>query len=254
MSQPAGFSLPLSAPRRLIGDLLHFARQVPTVPVQRRMNLAAVAAAREVSAPKVGWSAIFTKAYALVAAASPPLRRSYLSLPRPRLYQHPANVATVAVERRFADEDAVFFAHLKEPEKLSLVDLHDRLRQFKDRPFEEVGAFRRALRTSRLPRPLRRLLWWVGLNAFGRKRAHYFGTFAVSAYGGLGAESLHPLSVLTTTLNYGPVGPDGAVDVRVVYDHRVMDGGTVARALAELERVLTHEILAELRYLEAVAA
>jgi pyruvate/2-oxoglutarate dehydrogenase complex dihydrolipoamide acyltransferase (E2) component len=44
------------------------------------------------------------------------------------------------------------------------------------------------------------------------------------------------------------------VDVRLTYDHRVLDGGTVARALADLERYLTHELLAELRYLEAVDA
>ncbi|HZU36958.1 MAG TPA: hypothetical protein VFA18_13650, partial [Gemmataceae bacterium] len=64
MSQPAGFNLPLSLPRRFIGDLLHFAQKVPSVPVQRRMNLAAVVAARNVAAPRPSWCAIFTKAYA----------------------------------------------------------------------------------------------------------------------------------------------------------------------------------------------
>ena len=42
----------------------------------------------------------------------------------------------------------------------------------------------------------------------------------------------HPLSVLTTTLNYGVIAADGTVDVRLIYDHRVMDGSSVARALA----------------------
>ena len=72
------------------------------------------------------------------------------------------------------------------------------------------------------------------------------GTFGVSVYSGLGAESLHPISPLTTTLNYGTVEKDGAVTVRVVYDHRVVDGATVARALACLEEVLNQEIVAEL--------
>ena len=53
---------------------------------------------------------------------------------------------------------------------------------------------------------------------------------ASAPYSNLGAESLHPLSPLTTTLTYGVVRPDGTVPVRVVYDHRVMDGGTIARA------------------------
>jgi pyruvate/2-oxoglutarate dehydrogenase complex dihydrolipoamide acyltransferase (E2) component len=42
--------------------------------------------------------------------------------------------------------------------------------------------------------------------------------------------------------------------VRITYDHRVLDGATVARALAELERVLTHEILTELRDLPPAQA
>ena len=40
MGEKAGRTLALTTPRRLIGDLLHFARAVPTVPVQRRVNLA----------------------------------------------------------------------------------------------------------------------------------------------------------------------------------------------------------------------
>ena len=33
MPQPRGFDLPLSLPRRLIGDLMHFVNQVPTVTI-----------------------------------------------------------------------------------------------------------------------------------------------------------------------------------------------------------------------------
>ena len=45
----------------------------------------------------------------------------------------------------------------------------------------------------------RRLLWWTALNLSGRHRARLMGTFGVSVYAGLGAASLHPLSVLTTS-------------------------------------------------------
>jgi hypothetical protein len=254
MSQPKGRNVRLSLPRRFIGDLLHAARQVPSVPVQRRMNLAAVVAARQAAAPRPSWAAIFTKAYAFVCAARPELRRSYLSFPTPHLYEHPVSVASVAVERRLGDEDAVFFGHVTEPEGRGLSELDLRLRAFKEQPVEEIGSFRRALRISGLPRPLRRLLWWAGLNVWGRKRAHFLGTFGVSVYAGLGAASLHPLSPLTTALNYGVIDADGQVDVRLIYDHRVMDGSTVARALQDLERVLNCEVVAELRYLRAVEA
>jgi hypothetical protein len=252
MSQPAGVKLPLSLPRRQICDYLHFARQIPSVPVQRRMHLADVVAARAAAGPRPSWCAIFTKAYAFVTAAHPQLRRAYLAFPWPHLYEHPVNVASVAVERKWGDEEAVFFAQLRQPEALALTEIDARLRQTKDGPLEAVGGLRRQLRTAGLPRPLRRALWWVGLNCWGRKRAHFFGTYGVSVYAGLGAASLHPLSVLTSTLTYGVIEPDGVLDVRIIYDHRVMDGSTVARALADLEGVLRREVLAELRYLEAV--
>src|SRR5947209_828494 len=254
MPQPAGFNLPLSLPRRLMCDYLHFARQIPSVPVQRRMRLPEVVAARAAADPRPSWCSIFTKAYGFVAAACPPLRRAYLSFPRPHLYEHPVNVAAVGVERRCGAEDAVFFTHLRQPETLGLGEVDARIRHAREQPLETLGAFRRARLLNRLPWPLRRLVWWLGLNVWGRKRAHFLGTYGVTVYAGLGASSLHPLSLYTTTLNYGVIEPDGTVDVRLTYDHRVLDGATVARALADLERILNGEILAELRYLQAVNA
>jgi hypothetical protein len=247
MASPAGRSLPLTIPRRLICDLLHFARKVPTVPVQRVIDVADVAEARSQLASRPSWCAVLTKAYAVVAARVPELRRAYLPFPRPRLYEHPTSVASVAVERQYQGEPAVFFGHLRCPDQQSVTHVDRHLRHFKEAPVESIGGYRRALRVSRLPRPLRRLAWGVGLNWSGGTRARYLGTFGVSAYSSLGAESLHPLSPLTTTLNYGVIGGDGRVTVRVVYDHRVLDGATVARALGQLQEVLSRDLLAELR-------
>jgi hypothetical protein len=254
MQQPRGFNLPLSLPRRFICDMLHFSHDVPSIPVERRMHLADLVAARAAAERRPSWCGIFTKAYAFVTDANPALRRAYLSFPRPHLYQHPTNVATIAIERRFHDEDAVFFVHLPHPEKRGLLEIDSKLRRYKELPLEQVSAIRRALRTTQLPWPVRRFLWWFALNVSGAKRAHFFGTSGITVYASLGASSLHPLSLLTTTLNYGVIDPDGAVDVRLVYDHRVLDGATIARALADLERVLHHEILAELRYLRPAHA
>jgi hypothetical protein len=247
MATPVGRTLPISLPRRWIGDLLHFAQKVPTVPVQRVINVAPLAAARSAQAKATSWCAIFTKAYGCVAEAFPALRRAYLSFPYARLYEHPFSIASVAIERQYQGEPAVFFAHLRSPENHTLQQLDAYLHSFKHEPIERFGLFRRALTFSRLPAPLRRLIWWIGLNSSGPKRAKRLGTFGVSVYSGLGAESLHPLSPLTTTMNYGVIQPDGKVSVRLVYDHRVMDGATVARALAHLETVLNREMVAELR-------
>ena len=61
------------------------------------------------------------------------------------------------------------------------------------------------------------------------------------------------LTPLTTGLNYGVVSADGSVDVRLTYDHRVLDGGTAARALADMEAVMNGPILAELNGLHVLA-
>lgn len=245
----AGRKIALSVPRRIMGDLLAFAKAIPTVPIQRQMNVARAAAARARPAlvpDPPGWCAIFTKAYAITALRFPELRRAYLSFPRPYLYEHRFSIASIAVERQYEGENAVFWGHLRRPEHQPLRELQSQLRRFKDEPLCNFGLFRRALLVGRLPRPVRRLAWWIGLNFSGRKRAGYMGTFGISVYSGLGAESLHPISPLTTTLNYGTIGTDGAVSVRIVYDNRVVDGATVARALACLEGVLNREIVAEL--------
>ena len=50
---------------------------------------------------------------------------------------------------------------------------------------------------------------------------------------------------MTTLLNYGVMSNDGMLDVRIIYDHRVMDGLTVARALVRLEEILNSVVLEE---------
>jgi hypothetical protein len=241
-----GQTLGLSLPRRLVIDLLHASRDVPLVPIERRMQLSPLVAARQACRPRPSWCSIFTKAWAFVAVREAVFRRAYLSFPWPRLYEHPGNVAAVAVECRWGDEDAVFFTHLREPERLPLARIDEALRRCKERPFEGSGSVRRAVRVGRLPRPARRLLWWGGLNVSGAQRARHFGTFGVSVTAGLGAAVLAIRSPLTTTLYYGVFDRDGGVDVRLAFDHRVLDGATAARALVEMERVLLTEMVAEL--------
>jgi hypothetical protein len=254
MAQPAGRRLPLSRARRFIGDLMRQAARVPTVSIERRMQLAPVVAARQAAGPRPSWCALFTKAYAFVAAARPELRRVYMSFPWPHLYEHPINVASVAVERHLDDEDAVFFGHLRTPEKQGLMDLDEALRRLKEEPVASIPLYRRIRKVSGLPWPLRRLAWWWGLNSSGHRRVRLLGTFGVNVVAGLGAGTLYLPSPLTTTLSYGAIAEDGSVDVRLLFDHRVVDGATIARALEDLERVLKCEILAELRYFEALAA
>jgi hypothetical protein len=236
----------LSPQRRLICDLMRFAKTVPSVPSQRRMRLADVVAARGSQAHHISWCAIFIKAYSIVCASHAVLRRSYMPLIWPHLYEHPINVAGFTIDRTYRGEPGVFFAHVPRPELLSLTELDALVRHHKTAPIESIPSFTWPLVLSRMPLPLRRLIWWLGLYSDGAYRAHFFGTFGISVVASLGAAALHVMSPLTTTLNYSTLEPDGTIDVRLTYDHRVLDGASIARALAALEDVLHAEIRAEL--------
>jgi hypothetical protein len=228
-----------------VTDLLYFAAAVPTVPVQKRMKLAPVAAARAARLERPQWTTIFAKAYTLVAREFPELRRAYVKIPWPQLYEYPTSIANIIIERTYCGESCVLSLLVNDVDKMPLSQFSNLLKRAATAPIDEIKVFRRALQISKLPRPLRRALWWVGLN-WGRQRANYFGTFGLSVYSALKAESLHPLSPVTTLLNYGPISPGGDVDVRIIYDHRVMDGATVARVLGRLEEILNTVIVEEL--------
>ena len=107
----------------------------------------------------------------------------------------------MAVERDYGGEKAVFFGRIPDPAESPLAEIDARVRGFAESPVEEVKSFRKMLRLAGLPRPLRRLILWLGLN-LPRSRGHQFGTFGLSVYSSLGSESLHPISPLTTLLTY----------------------------------------------------
>lgn len=248
-----GRALKLSAPRRLVGDLMRFSIGVPRVTVQRQMNLSPLRKARMAQQSRSSWTVLFLKGYALLAQEMPELRRAYVKFPRPHLYEYPASVASIAHEREFDGERAVLLSTIKCPEDRSIPELEELIHSARSRPVLEVKEFRRALKIARAPGPVRWLLMWLGLN-IARQRARYFGTFQLSVYSGLGAESLNPLSPLTTIFNYGSILDDGSVTVRIHYDHRVMDGANVARALGRFEEILNSEITREVGSLPQIGA
>jgi hypothetical protein len=234
----------LSSPRRWVGDLLALSERVPLVPFERRMNLSRLAAARQ--AAGVSWCAVFVKAMGMVSQRRPELRRSFLAWPWPRFYECSASAAMVAIERDWRGEPAVFFGQVAEPENLTLAEVEAALRLLKTAPVESIRHYRRLLRVTRLPRPLRRLAWRYAHGVLGPTRVKYFGTFGVSVTAGAGASALALVSPATTTLHYGVMERNGDIDVRLTFDHRVLDGAPVARALAELEQTLDGEIRREL--------
>jgi hypothetical protein len=240
-----GHGIRLLPSHRVRNDILHFANKAPILPVQRRMALSSLVEARKGCRHRPPWTALFLKAYAILAQEIPAMRRVYIGLPRPHLYEYPSSVAMITFERKIGEEVEVFAGKINDPASRSLAELVDFLERFNETPLWEIRECRRVLIFGRLPLPLRRFLIWLALNV-GRHRARIFGTFALSVYSRLGADSLRPLFTCTTVLNYGVIAADGTVDVRLNYDHRIMDGATVARALQLLEKILTQTIVGEL--------
>jgi hypothetical protein len=231
-------------------EFLHHGRKIPSVPVARTCNLADIAAARDRAAPKPSWTALFIRAYGLVNREHPELRRAYLSWPYVRLYEHPHSTCALVVEREWQDETVLLGAKIRAPEDTSLEAIQGHIHRFKDAPVREISDFRLALRSGHLPGWLRRFLYWTTLSWSGPTRAKRLGTFMVSSYGGLGAEQLHPISPYTTLLTFGPISAAGDVVVKLIYDHRVLDGRLIARCLAHLETIFHTTILDELRALD----
>jgi hypothetical protein len=225
---------------------MHASRKLPIVTFERRMDLSSLAAARARLDRPPAWSLLLAKAFATVAARRPELRRAYVPLPRPRLWEADESVASVAIERDCAGEPGVFFGLVKAPDKRPLAELAALLREWKTRPLEELYYCRRMLFFARLPLPLRRLAWWYATAWSGKVKARNLGTFGVSLTGSAGATATNLISPLTTSINAGVLGRDGSLDVRLHFDHRVLDGMPAARALEELEGVLRTEIVAEL--------
>ncbi len=246
MPEPKGRTLGLSIPRRFICDMVRYARRVPTIPVARTFDVSALAEPRAMHPARPSWSVLFMKAYGLVASEHPPLRRALLTFPWTRIYEHPVAICSLAVERMFEGEEGIFVGLFRAPEQQTLEELQAALTLYKTEPLEAVGFFRQELRICAAPWFVRRFLWWSTLNVGGAKRAKRLGTFGLTTYGALGAEQLHPVSPLTTTLTFGPIDEHGRVCVKIIYDHRVLDGAYVARRLRDVEDALRGQVLREL--------
>jgi hypothetical protein len=252
MPQPRCRRRALSLGRRILCDYLHFSRGGGSAAAERLMRLADVAAARREASPRPCWGAIMTKAFALAARHRPQMRQAYFSFPWGHVGQFESQIASVVQDRRVGDEDVIFLAPLVAPEDQSLRSLDAHLRRYRDEPVESFRHFRESLLVARLPKLLRHFLWWLALNVLPRRRARHFGTFGVTTMSPFGARTLAVPSLWSAFLHYGAINDAGEVPVGLVFDHRLMDGAVVGFALLEMEQVLHHDILAELRTMRAV--
>ena len=237
----------LSRARGCVADVARLGRDIPLFPVERTMRLAAVADARAAAAVRIGWAALFTKAYAHVARRMPVLRSWLAGIVRPRLATASESVATLAVNRVEENEDRLFWTRITAPDAQPLVRLQSTIAESLTKPVEEV--FSRQLELEGVPACLRRTILRWNMRSTSPKRATRIGTFSLSTLAGLGATNRFHPTLCTTSLSYAPLEADGRCLVTLIADHRVLDGAVAARALDWLEQTLAAEIVAELRTL-----
>jgi len=192
------------------------------------------------------WAGIFAKAIALTAREFPELRRVYVKWPWAHLYEYPEVTVSIMVNREHDGEPCVLPLVIRDPATRPISVIAQVIEKHVTAPIAEIRAFRRVLALGKLPGIVRRPLFWLGYN-LPRSRATYFGTCAITSVSFTGSELLYVPTPTTSLLTFGVFGPDGRTPVRMVIDHRVMDGMQFAAILARLEAIMNGPILDELR-------
>jgi hypothetical protein len=241
-----GRKIPLSLARKMIGDFLAVSQRVPLAHGERRIDIRALRVAMAaMPRPRPKWPPLFFKAYAIVAATRPALRRLFVRRPWPYLYEHPENVGSVVISRHLEGDAALLYLPIVSPEKLSLREIERLLREAVEKPIAEIPAFRRQVRLGRLPDFCRRTVLQLAVDWTTHQRARQLGTFGMSVMADMGIANLTTLVPWTTMIHYSPFDDAGSMLLRIAIDHRVLDGVQVAYALREMEEVLNRQILQE---------
>jgi hypothetical protein len=248
-----GRRIPLTVARRLVADYMWAASAIARVDVRRRVafrDLIAARAAIGENAPS--WTAIFVKAFAKVAAETPELRRVYMSLPWPHFYQYDESTVSILQERQIVGDTGILPLRFYQPDAVALAELDTMIRREAAAPIEASRFHRKLIALARLPLLFRRIVWSLFWNVARLRRE--IGTCGVSSAARWQTDLGTTRSPLASLLSYGPVDANGNVDVRLSFDHRILDGALAGRALERLDQILNSAILEELHQLKHDAA
>ncbi|ABD87166.1 hypothetical protein [Rhodopseudomonas palustris] len=242
----------VSLPRRFVIDLMRASHRVPFITMKRKLDVGPLAAVRAAALARPGWTAIFAKAFCLVARDEPILRTLFIKWPWAHFYELPQSVGMIAVARCLDGEPCVLMQKISAADEIPLAEVDAQIRHARTAPIAEVPAFRRMMRLTRLPWPLRQLAWAFGLN-MGRQHANYAGSYGITSVAAFGPGELYALSPGPFLLSYGQLEPDHSIEVIIRWDHRVTDAAMIVKLFDGLEAALNGAITAELRAGRALA-
>lgn len=193
-------------------------------------------------------------AYALWAYARTlakfPILNSYLrAWPLTRLAVYRGVDIAFPIERDWEGSSIVLLGLLRDAQKLEVGEINAFLRSRKEAPLDSLTEFDSYRSLLRLPSWCRWWLFQLAAKPFPGLMRRLVGTTAFTSVGRFGTTLTTPLSPRTCTLSLGRVEnrprvvdgtvlPRMSVWITITYDHRVIDGGEVARFGDDLRRRL----------------
>ena len=242
-----GRRLKLSNGRRLVCDVVRLAQKIPAYGLIRDIDISAIDELRRRISPRLSWTVIMMKAYARVATYTPQLRQHYVSFPWGHIYQHHCSIATMVINREHEGEERLFFARFHAPETFSLTELQERYDHFRTAPIAQVKQFQHQISFARAPALLRRIGWWIMINAWPIKGPKHLGTFGVAVSKFRDIHGTQHLSPAPSTIGVDLVSRGGISHTVGTFDHRIFDAWLAGKVLVDLSRELNGPIRDELQ-------
>ena len=211
-SSPIGRRIRLSVARRMIADFMWAGSNTGRVSVTRPVAFRDLMTARGDLGAAPSWTAIFVKGFALVAAEIPELRRVYLGLPWPHLYEYADSTVCIIHERWIMGDLGLLPLRFQKPDAVPMPQLSEMIRRAAAAPTEEARFHRKLIALARLPLLARRLILAVCMNVPRLRRE--MGTYGVSSAARWRTDLGTSRTPQPCLLSYGPADADGNVVVR----------------------------------------
>ncbi len=242
------FILPLPPERR---HTLHFLAEIRSfAPVFLDTEVDMTAIARHRAAARDNDQRYSVVSYILYAAtrallAHPEANAAIRGRLRPKLARYQTVNGKLALDRTIGGQRVVLSAVLPDLHRASLAQVQALVEHYRDGDPAEQPEFAGVRLLHKLPAPIGRALFRLGVRPLHR-RAAAFGTFAVSSLGHRPVDGFYSVGGTTITIGLGqvtdrPVVRDGQLAVAatmrlsLTFDHRVIDGALAADVLADLK-------------------
>ena len=242
---------PLARERRHTLHFLRVTRDISPVFLDTEVDMSAVVAHRDAARARgVRYSLVTYSVWQAgrVLAAHPEANVAIRGTLRPRTIRYGSVIAKVTLDRSVNGQRVVLSVLLPGADTASMDGLQERLDEIRDSDPERSPEFAPVRLLHRLPVPLGRLAYRIGVRPL-RRRADAFGTVSITSLGHRPVDGFYSVGGTTITLGLGqvtnrPVVRADAVTsapvmrLSLAFDHRVIDGAEAADILTDFKNGL----------------